>query len=95
MSKIDRAEIKRVAALAKIELTDEEIGVFSEQMAKILGHFLKLAEVDTNSVDPLVYLSSDENLFREDDPVPCLSLDDALGNAALRSGPYFRVPKTR
>jgi aspartyl-tRNA(Asn)/glutamyl-tRNA(Gln) amidotransferase subunit C len=90
---ISREEVLHIAKLAKLELTEEEVELFQEQLGKILEYFRKLEEVDTDNVEPLKHVIATENVFREDEPQDSISPEEALRNAPKRRDDYFEVPK--
>ncbi len=90
---IDRDLILKLENLAKLELSDPERERLSIDLTNILGMVEKLREVDTTTVEPLVYISDAENMLREDRISGQVSNDDALSNAPEKSEPYFKVPK--
>jgi len=94
MSRISREDAARIAALAKLELTGDELDRIAGELAAILGHFEVLARVDTRDVD-LEAPAHPAAALRADDPHQPLSADDAFGNApdADRAAGLFRVPR--
>lgn len=90
---ISREEVLHIAKLAKLRLSEEEVGLFQEQLGKILEYFRKLEEVDTAGVEPLKHVIAMENVFREDEPRKSLPPEEALQNAPKRHADYFEVPK--
>jgi aspartyl-tRNA(Asn)/glutamyl-tRNA(Gln) amidotransferase subunit C len=91
--RLSREEIEHVALLGRLSLTEEEIGVFTEQLNSILGHFEALREADTSAIAGTTHVVPMTNVFREDHCRPSLAPDDALQNAPERSGDYFKVPR--
>ena len=91
--KIDEAQVRRVALLGRLELSDREVSQFSTQLSAIFEYIEKLNELDTECVEPLAHCLPVHNVFREDVPRPSLSNDDALANAPERENEYFKVPK--
>ena len=66
---IDKKEIKKIAALAKIDISDDEMGNYSEQISKILEYMSTLDEVDTSNIEEFsTQLLNDDQNIREDDP---------------------------
>ncbi len=92
-NKIDETQVRRVALLSRLELSDREVSQFSTQLSAIFEYFEKLNELDTENVEPLAHCLPVHNVFREDVPRPSLSNDDALANAPEREDEYFKVPK--
>ena len=86
-------QIEQVANLSRIKLTDEEKGIFREQLTDILGYIEKLNELDTRDVEPTSHVLSMKNIFRDDEQTPSLSREKALRNAPGRIDNFYRVPK--
>jgi len=89
---ITRDEVLHVAALARLELSDEEVERFQEQLNAILEAVGKVAELDLTDVEPTAHPLDLVNVWAEDEPRPCLPVDEALANAPDRAGNFFRVP---
>jgi len=93
-AKLTRADVKRIAALARLELTEPELDLYARQLTSILEYADSLQSVDTAGV-PAYAGDLAGGLWREDAPVPSLSREDALSNAPngdLDTG-TFVVPK--
>jgi len=89
-------EVRYVADLANLRLTDEEVQKMSHDLSHVLTHIEQLNELDTTNVKPMaqVLFDADETAtLREDVPHIPLSNADALANAAASGGGYFKVPK--
>lgn len=91
--KIDKKTVEDIAHLARLELTEEEKTEMSSEMTKILGWMEKLNEVDTSKVEPLIHMSQEINVLREDLEGEMISHEAALKNAPKKDSNYFRVPK--
>jgi len=94
--KITEQEVRYVAGLANLELTEEEIRRFSRDMDEILTHMDKLNELDTTDVEPMaqvLYDAEETATLREDSQRPALGVEAALANAPQSGGGYFKVPK--
>jgi aspartyl-tRNA(Asn)/glutamyl-tRNA(Gln) amidotransferase subunit C len=89
---ISRDEVLHVARLARLALSEEELERFSEQLSAILDAVGKVAELDLSGVKPTAHPLDLVNVWAEDEPRPCLSVDEALANAPDRGGDSFRVP---
>ena len=89
---ISRDEVLHVARLARLALSEEERERFSEQLSAILDAVGKVAELDLSGVEPTAHPLDLVNVWAEDEPKPCLSVDEALANAPDRDGDSFRVP---
>ncbi len=92
-TKIDEAQVRRVALLGRLELSDEEVAQFSGQLSDIVTYIEKLNELDTDNVEPLAHCLPVHNVLREDVPKPSLTNDQALANAPARENEYFKMPK--
>jgi len=89
---ISRDEVLHVARLARLALSEEELERFSDQLSAILEAVGKVAELDLSGVEPTSHPLDLVNVWAEDEPKPCLSVDEALANAPDREGDSFRVP---
>lgn len=92
-SKLTEKEVRHVAKLARLNCTDEEITLFTEQLGAILEYIDQLDELDTTNIEPLAHCLPVHNVFREDVPQPSLTNDQALKNAPQRDGEFFAIPK--
>jgi aspartyl-tRNA(Asn)/glutamyl-tRNA(Gln) amidotransferase subunit C len=91
MAELTRAEVERVAALARLGLTSDELEKLQGDLNLILEQWSHLAEVDTSSVPPSAQTIVQEMPLREDIAESSLPVDAALGNAPARSGDFVRV----
>jgi len=89
------ADVERIAALAMLELTDEEKRLFTTQLADILAYAEQVQAIDTNGVPATAHLHAGQRMERDDVPRPSLPIEDALANApdADREAGLFRVPR--
>jgi aspartyl-tRNA(Asn)/glutamyl-tRNA(Gln) amidotransferase subunit C len=92
MAEITAEEVRKVANLARLELTDDEVARFQEQLSAILEAVSTVSELDLSDVPPTAHPLDIENAWAEDVPEPCLSHDDAFRNAPDRDDDLFRVP---
>jgi aspartyl-tRNA(Asn)/glutamyl-tRNA(Gln) amidotransferase subunit C len=95
MSTLTSADVERIAALAHLELTDEEKQLFARQLADILHYAEQLLAVDTAGVPATAHVTTTRGVERPDDPRPSLSTDDAMANApdGAPAAGLFRVPR--
>lgn len=91
--KIDADQVRKVAKLARLDLTDAEVEEFAEQLGAILAYVEKMDELDTADVEPLAHCLPISNVLREDCIGPSLGTDATVANAPQRDGPFFKVPK--
>jgi aspartyl-tRNA(Asn)/glutamyl-tRNA(Gln) amidotransferase subunit C len=92
LARITKEEVLHVARLARLELSDAEIAKFQEQLSDILEAVSKVSELDLSEVPPTAHPLEIANAWAEDEPRPCLPLDDVFANAPDRDGDYFRTP---
>ena len=94
--KITEKEVRYVAGLANLNLTDAEVSRFQVELDGILEHVDRLNEIDTSGVEPMaqVLFDADETAtLRDDVPVPPLGNREGLANAPQPGAGYFKVPK--
>jgi aspartyl-tRNA(Asn)/glutamyl-tRNA(Gln) amidotransferase subunit C len=91
---ITRDDVLHVAKLARLELREDEVARFQEQLSAILDAVSKVSELDLADVPPMSHPLDVVNVLAEDEPRPSLPLEDALANAPEREGGFFRVPAT-
>ena len=91
--KVDKKEVEYVAMLARVELSEEEKDLYSEQMSTILAFFDRLKEVDTGNVQPTSHVVDLVNAYRSDEVRPGPGVEEVLANAPERAQRLFRVPK--
>jgi len=84
--------VLHVAKLARLELTDEEVERFTEQLSAILEAVAKVSELDLAAVEPTAHPLDLVNVWAPDEPRPSLPVDDALANAPEREAGFFKVP---
>ena len=91
--KIDESEVRKVAKLARLELSEAEVQEFTGQLSAILDYVAKMNELDTEGVEPLAHCLAISNVFREDRVGESLGPEATLANAPQRDGNFFKVPK--
>ena len=92
MTEISRELLLHVAHLARLELREDELARIEGQLNDILAAVSKVAELDLSDVPPTSHPLDIVNVWGEDEPRPCLSVEDALANAPERDGDFFKVP---
>ena len=85
-------DVAKVALLARLRLSPEELATFTGQLSSIVDFVTQLRSLDTTGVEPLAHGVEVRNVFREDVRGPSLSRDDALMNAPKRNSDGFLVP---
>lgn len=91
-SKITNNEIKRLANLSRLEITEDEIGKYAVQLNEIVKYVSKLDEIDLNNVEPLYHVLDQTITGREDTVKPSLDVNELLTNAPQTKGEFFKVP---
>ena len=91
--KIDAEQVRKVAKLSRLDLSDAEIAEFTGQLGAILEYVEKMNELDTSEVEPLAHCLPISNVFRADEIKPSLGTEKVLANAPARETPFFKVPK--
>jgi aspartyl-tRNA(Asn)/glutamyl-tRNA(Gln) amidotransferase subunit C len=90
---IDKDTVDKIAHLARLELADDEKEKLMGDMGKILDFMAKLNEIDTTGVEPLVYMTDEINVLREDVVKQEITHEEALKNAPKHDQNYFLVAK--
>jgi aspartyl-tRNA(Asn)/glutamyl-tRNA(Gln) amidotransferase subunit C len=89
---LTRDDVAHVAHLARLGLTEEEMGRLEGQLNHILDQYTKLAELDTDAIPPTAQTIELENILREDVVRPSFTPAEALANAPAREGDFIVVP---
>ena len=92
-SKIDETQVRKVAKLARLDLSDAEVAEFTGQLSAILEHVEKMNELNTDGVEPLAHCLPVHNCFREDVIKESLGTEKTLANAPQKDDQFFKVPK--
>lgn len=88
---LTREQVLHIAKLARVGLSEEDIGRFQEQLSQILGHFEVLKNVDTSDVPPTTHTLPLFSVMAADEPLPSLEEDQVLANAPMTHDGYLRV----
>ena len=92
MSGLSRSDVEHVAHLARLGLSDAELSVLEGQLNHILDQYAKLAELDTDAIEPTAQTIELENILRDDVVRPSLPVEDVLRNAARAADGYVVSP---
>ena len=84
-------EVKRIARLARVGLSESEVAHFQVQLSEILDYFQRLREVDTEGLPPTAHTLAMHNVMRDDEPRPSFDKEEVLANAPQREDDLFRV----
>ncbi len=91
--RITAADVAHVARLARLDVTDDEVALFTEQLGAVLDHAADVAALDTAGVPPTAHPMPLSNVLRPDEPRPSLDRDEVLAQAPDTEGGRIRVPR--
>ncbi len=91
--KIDIKTVDEVAHLARLEFDEAGKAEILNDMNRMLAFVDKLNELNTDDVEPLIYMTDEKNVMREDEPKQTVTQKEALKNAPKKDSDYFKVPK--
>ncbi|SUP41392.1 Asp-tRNA(Asn)/Glu-tRNA(Gln) amidotransferase subunit GatC [Veillonella criceti] len=91
--KITRDEIKKIALLSRLDISEENMGSVEKALNDVLSYVTELEELDLDGVQPMAHAVPLQNVFREDEVKPSLDHDLALQNAPEEENGYFKVPR--
>lgn len=92
-NKIDIKTVDEVAHLARLEFNDSAKAEILNDMNRMLSFVDKLSELNTENIEPLIYMTAEKNILREDVPEITLTQKEALKNAPKKDSDYFKAPK--
>jgi aspartyl-tRNA(Asn)/glutamyl-tRNA(Gln) amidotransferase subunit C len=92
-SRITTADVAHVARLARLELTEDELALYTQQLGAVLDHANDVEALDLAEVPPTAHPLPIKNVYRADEIVPCLDRDEVLGQAPEVEDHRFRVPR--
>lgn len=90
---ISEADVRKIAKLAKLRLTEDEVKLYQGQLLKILDSMKELEALDTRQTPPTTSVLGLSNVLREDEPRPFADPEKLLSNAPAREGNFFKVRK--
>jgi aspartyl-tRNA(Asn)/glutamyl-tRNA(Gln) amidotransferase subunit C len=90
---VDDALIEKLAELSMLQFDEAEKEAIKMDLQKMIGFIDKLKELDTTGIEPLMHMSNEVNVLRDDEIGNMLSRDEALKNAPHHDNNYFKVPK--
>ena len=91
--KISEEIVDHIAHLSRLEFEGDKKQAILKDMENIISFMDKLSEVDTNNVEPLIFMNEEYNNLREDVANVTVTQDEALKNAPKKDSDYFRIPK--
>jgi aspartyl-tRNA(Asn)/glutamyl-tRNA(Gln) amidotransferase subunit C len=89
--KLRKQEVAHIAELARLELSEEEMALYQEQLSEVLEYAESLQKLDTDDIPPTATVLPERNVMREDDPCPSMSRTDILANAPNTEDGCFKV----
>jgi aspartyl-tRNA(Asn)/glutamyl-tRNA(Gln) amidotransferase subunit C len=92
-NKLDIKTVDEIAHLARLEFDAESKKEILNDMNRMLSFIDKLSELDTDKVEPLIYMTEENNILRPDVPEVTLTQKEALKNAPKKDSDYFKAPK--
>ena len=92
-SRIRPEEVREIATLSRLHLTDAEVTNLTQDLDSILGYVAQLSELDTTNVEPMTHAVPFDCPLRADEVRPSLPLEEALANAPRREANFFQVPR--
>jgi len=90
---ISKEQVEHVSWLARLELSEEEKKLYTQQFNDILEHFNKINELDTEKVPPTFHTANLINILRDDKVKPSLPIEEALSNAPKKKKGHFQAPR--
>ena len=90
---LSEEQVRHVAKLSRLSLSDAEVRNFSEQLSRVLDYVSKLGELKLEGVEPMAHALDMTNALREDQAGPGLTVEQVLANAPDATPPFFKVPK--
>lgn len=91
--KITSEDVRHIASLSRLSLSDKEIETFSGQLSSIIEYVEQLNSLDTTNIEPTSHVIPLNNVMRDDIPAASLPVEDALRNAPDSTEKFYRVPK--
>ncbi|AEA43466.1 Asp-tRNA(Asn)/Glu-tRNA(Gln) amidotransferase subunit GatC [Fluviicola taffensis] len=93
MEKISEETIDHIAHLSRLRFEGDAKVAIRQDMDKIIGFMGKLSEIPTDDVEPLIFMSDEVNVLRDDEPEVTITQAEALKNAPKKDSDYFRIAK--
>lgn len=93
MSQLNKETVKRIAELAKLKFNAEDEDKILADLNRMLEFVDKLNELDTDGVEPLIYMTDERNVLRKDELIERISHEEALHNTPQKDSDFIRVPK--
>ncbi|MBZ0155257.1 MAG: Asp-tRNA(Asn)/Glu-tRNA(Gln) amidotransferase subunit GatC [Alphaproteobacteria bacterium] len=91
--RINREDVRHIAKLSRLHVSEEEVDTFSGQLSSIIEYIEQLNRLDTTGVEPTSHVLPLQNVMRDDLPLPSLPREEVLRNTPDSTGKFYRVPK--
>lgn len=91
--KVDQQLVDKITSLSKLQFNDEQKAAMMNDMTRMIDFVEKLNEVDTEGVEPLIYVSEEVNALRKDVVETPITKEEGLMNAPMKDSDYIKVPK--
>jgi aspartyl-tRNA(Asn)/glutamyl-tRNA(Gln) amidotransferase subunit C len=89
---ISESEVRKIAKLAHLSLTDREVSSLARELSSILDYVRQLEALDTSGIEPMSHVHGSTNVFREDRNAPSMEIEGMFRNTPERSGRFIKVP---
>jgi aspartyl-tRNA(Asn)/glutamyl-tRNA(Gln) amidotransferase subunit C len=90
---VNKQLVDRIATLSKLEFDEQSKEAIRQDLERMIGFVDKLNEVNTEGIDPLIYVNDEVNILREDVVKQIITKEEALSNAPTKDSDYIKVPK--
>lgn len=90
---VDEQQVKHIAALARLRLTETEISDYGHKMGEVLDYIHTLDKAQTEGIEPTCFMLPQHDPMRDDVAVPSLPATELLKNAPLEKNGFFAIPK--
>lgn len=90
---VNKALVDKIAALSKLKFNEEETLAIQADLDRMIAFVNQLNELDTDHVEPLIYVNDSVNVLREDQVIQTITREEALSNVPVKDSDYIKVPK--
>lgn len=90
---VNKQLVDRIATLSKLEFDEQSKEAIRQDLERMIGFVDKLNEVNTEGIEPLIYVNDEVNILREDEVKQIITKEEALSNAPTKDSDYIKVPK--
>jgi len=90
---VNKQLVEKIATLSKLEFDEQSKEEIRKDLERMIGFVDKLNEINTDHVEPLIYVTDEVNVLREDEVKQVITKEEALSNAPQKDSDYIKVPK--